>query len=71
MSVGPDPGAAPSVPPVEGGRIPLAILVDFDGTIALTDVGDVLLAEHTPAVWEAEAAAYDAGLAGSRRLMID
>lgn len=53
------------------GRIPLAILVDFDGTISLTDVGDVLLAEHTPAVWEAEAAAYDAGLAGSRRLMID
>ncbi len=51
--------------------VPLAILVDFDGTIALTDVGDVLLAEHTPAVWEAEAAAYDAGLAGSRRLMID
>ncbi|HSG86717.1 MAG TPA: HAD-IB family phosphatase [Candidatus Limnocylindrales bacterium] len=71
MSVGPDPGAAPSVPPLESGRIPLAILVDFDGTIALTDVGDVLLAEHTPAVWEAEAAAYDAGLAGSRRLMID
>ena len=71
MSTAADPGAAPPVPPVEGGRIPLAILVDFDGTIALTDVGDVLLAEHTPAVWEDEAAAYDAGLAGSRRLMID
>ena len=62
--------AAPPVPPLAPGDPPLAILVDFDGTISLTDVGDVLLAEHTPAVWEAEAAAYDAGLAGSRRLKI-
>lgn len=65
------PGVAPPIPPLAAGDPPLAILVDFDGTISLTDVGDVLLAEHTPAVWEAEAAAYDAGLAGSRRLMID
>ena len=27
------------------------------------------MAEHVPGVWEAEVAAYDAGLAGSRRLM--
>ena len=38
----------------------LAILVDYDGTIALTDVSDTVMAEHVPAIWESEAAAYDA-----------
>jgi 2-hydroxy-3-keto-5-methylthiopentenyl-1-phosphate phosphatase len=47
----------------------LAILVDYDGTIALTDVSDTVMAEHVPAIWESEAAAYDTGLIGSRRLM--
>jgi 2-hydroxy-3-keto-5-methylthiopentenyl-1-phosphate phosphatase len=51
------------------GAPPLAILVDYDGTIALTDVGDVLMAELQPGDWEAEGARYDAGLVGSRRLM--
>ncbi len=51
------------------GEPPLAILVDYDGTIALTDVSDTVMAEHVPAIWESEAAAYDAGLMGSRRLM--
>ncbi len=48
---------------------PIAILVDYDGTIALTDVTDTVMAEHVPAVWEEAAARYDAGLMGSRRLM--
>jgi 2-hydroxy-3-keto-5-methylthiopentenyl-1-phosphate phosphatase len=48
---------------------PLAILVDYDGTVSLTDVTDVVMAEHVPGVWEQAAAAYDAGLMGSRRLM--
>ena len=65
---GPD-GAAPPVPPLEPGRPPLAILVDYDGTIALTDVSDTVMAEYVAGGWEAEAAAYDAGLIGSRRLM--
>lgn len=62
-------GTAPPVPPLLPGQPPLAILVDYDGTIALTDVSDTVMAEHVPAIWEAEAAAYDAGLMGSRRLM--
>jgi 2-hydroxy-3-keto-5-methylthiopentenyl-1-phosphate phosphatase len=62
-------GVAPPVAPLEPGAAPLAILVDYDGTIALTDVSDTVMAEHVPAIWESEAAAYDAGLMGSRRLM--
>jgi HAD superfamily phosphoserine phosphatase-like hydrolase len=65
---GPD-GAAPPVPPLLPGEPPLAILVDYDGTIALTDVSDTVMAEHVPGIWETEVAAYDAGLMGSRRLM--
>lgn len=60
---------APPVPPLAAGAPPLAILVDYDGTIALTDVSDTVMAEHVTGDWEAEAAAYDAGLIGSRRLM--
>jgi 2-hydroxy-3-keto-5-methylthiopentenyl-1-phosphate phosphatase len=66
--IGPD-GTAPPVPPLQPGEPPLAILVDYDGTIALTDVSDTVMAEHVPGVWEAEVAAYDAGQVGSRRLM--
>jgi 2-hydroxy-3-keto-5-methylthiopentenyl-1-phosphate phosphatase len=62
-------GTAPPVPPLRPGEPPLAILVDYDGSIALTDVSDTVMAEHVPGIWEVEAAAYDAGLIGSRRLM--
>ncbi len=67
---GPD-GEAPPVPPLLPGQPRLAILVDYDGTVALTDVSDTVMAEHISSAeaWEAEAAAYDAGLIGSRRLM--
>ena len=64
-----DDGSAAPVPPLGPDDPPLAILVDYDGTIALTDVSDTVMAEHVPAIWESEAAAYDAGLMGSRRLM--
>ncbi len=63
------PGIAPPVRPLRPGEPPIAILVDYDGTIALTDVSDTVMAEHVPGPWESEAAAYDAGLMGSRRLM--
>jgi 2-hydroxy-3-keto-5-methylthiopentenyl-1-phosphate phosphatase len=43
--------------------------VDYDGTIALTDVGDILNAEVAPDGWEEANAEYDAGLVGSRRLI--
>jgi len=62
-------GTAPPIAPLRPGEPPIAILVDYDGTIALTDVSDTVMAEHVPAIWESEAAAYDAGLMGSRRLM--
>ncbi len=65
----PPDGVAPPVPPLLPGEPPLAILVDYDGTVALTDVSDTIMAEHVHGPWEAEIAAYDAGLAGSRRLM--
>ena len=57
------------VPPLEPSRPPLAILVDYDGTIARTDVSDQLMAEFVTADWEAHVAEYDAGRVGSRRLM--
>ena len=63
------PAAAPPVPPLRAGDPPIAILVDYDGTVALTDVSDTVLAEYITAEWEADVAAYDAGLVGSRRLM--
>ena len=62
-------GVAPPVAPLLPGEPPLAILVDYDGTVALTDVSDTVMAEHVPGLWESEAAAYDAGRMGSRRLM--
>ena len=62
-------GAAPPVPPLRVDEPPLAILVDYDGTVAMTDVSDAVMAEYVNGAWEAEAAAYDAGLIGSARLM--
>lgn len=59
----------PAVPPLRDGEPPLALLIDYDGTISLTDVTDQVMAQHVPGVWEAAAALYDAGRMGSRRLM--
>ena len=60
----------PSVPEVIEGSPPLSLLVDYDGTISLTDVTEILLAEHVAgAVWEDAEVDYDAGRMGSRRLM--
>jgi 2-hydroxy-3-keto-5-methylthiopentenyl-1-phosphate phosphatase len=56
-------------PPLRQGEVPLAILVDYDGTIAQVDVSDALMAEFVTDEWEARAADYDAGLVGSRGLM--
>lgn len=62
------PAPAP-VPPLEPGSPPLAFLVDYDGTIAQTDVSDALMAAFVTADWESRVAEYDAGLTGSRALM--
>ena len=65
----PGPWMGEPVRPLGSGEAPLALLVDYDGTIALTDVGDTVMAEHVPGDWEEMAALYDAGRMGSRRLM--
>jgi len=57
------------VPPMAEGAPPIAILVDYDGTIAQTDVSDSLMAQFVTGAWEAWVAEYDAGRVGSRRLM--
>jgi HAD superfamily phosphoserine phosphatase-like hydrolase len=62
---------APLVPEFPPGA-PVSVLVDYDGTVSLADVGDVLLAKHAlvdRAVVAARDAEYRAGLAGSRELM--
>jgi 2,3-diketo-5-methylthio-1-phosphopentane phosphatase len=48
---------------------PIAILVDYDGTIAQTDVTDTILAEFMTEAWEDRVADYDAGHVGSRALL--
>jgi 2-hydroxy-3-keto-5-methylthiopentenyl-1-phosphate phosphatase len=63
------PGPPAPVPPLLAGQPPIAFLVDYDGTIAQTDVSDALMAEFVNADWESHVAAYDAGIVGSRRLM--
>ena len=70
----PDPpltatGPPVPVPPLVPGQPPIALLVDYDGTVSQTDVTDTLMAEFVDADWEAHVAEYDAGLVGSRRLM--
>lgn len=51
------------------GAAPLAILVDYDGTITHSDVSDVVLADHARGDWAIYASQYHAGLIGSRRLL--
>lgn len=60
---------APIVEPPRDGEPPLSLLIDYDGTISLTDVTDVVMAEHLPGNWEESAALYDAGKIGSRSQM--
>ena len=65
----PADAVAPVVPPLADGQPPMSILIDYDGTISLTDVTEQILAEHVPGVWEDQEANYDAGRMGSRRLL--
>jgi HAD superfamily phosphoserine phosphatase-like hydrolase len=57
-----------AVPALVRGLPPLAILVDYDGTIASADVSDALLAEFTTAEWASHVAEYQTGDLGSRRV---
>ncbi len=61
---------AGAVPPIASGAVPLSILVDFDGTIAGTDVADAVLSRHAmDPDWRDKDDAYVAGRAGSRTLL--
>ncbi|HEX5825573.1 MAG TPA: haloacid dehalogenase-like hydrolase [Candidatus Limnocylindrales bacterium] len=60
---------APPVAPLLPGAAPLAILLDYDGTVATTDVGDTVMADHVTSDWEPIVVAYDEGRIGSRRTM--
>jgi 2-hydroxy-3-keto-5-methylthiopentenyl-1-phosphate phosphatase len=57
-----------SVPPLQPGLPPLAILVDYDGTIACTDVADQILLRFIGDQYSRDDAAYSAGIVGSRTL---
>ena len=64
------PAVAPGVPPLGPGEVPLSILVDYDGTIARTDVSDTINAEHIPPERFAHLEGlYETGRMGSRELM--
>jgi hypothetical protein len=59
---------APPVPPLRPGQPPIALLVDYDGTIATTDVADTILYRFIGERYRADDEAHDAGTVGSRTL---
>ncbi|MGA3056733.1 MAG: haloacid dehalogenase-like hydrolase [Candidatus Limnocylindrales bacterium] len=64
-----DADSAPApIPPLRPGQPPLALLVDYDGTIAQTDVADKILYHFIGERYRVDDEAYDAGLIGSRTL---
>ena len=66
----PEIAVQPPVPPLEPGDVPLSILIDYDGTIALTDVSDTITTEFLPPDLERELGeAYVSGRIGSRETM--
>jgi 2-hydroxy-3-keto-5-methylthiopentenyl-1-phosphate phosphatase len=51
-------------------RAPVTFITDYDGTIALTDISDTILARHVHGVdWQARDDEYQKGLIGSRDLL--
>jgi 2,3-diketo-5-methylthio-1-phosphopentane phosphatase len=62
-------GQVSAPPPLRPGDVPLAILVDYDGTIALTDVSDTIMEAYVQGSWDELVARYDQGRLGSRDLM--
>jgi 2-hydroxy-3-keto-5-methylthiopentenyl-1-phosphate phosphatase len=59
---------APPIPPLCPGQPPIAVLVDYDGTISLTDVSDKILYSLLGDAYAEQDAAYTDGLLGSRSL---
>jgi 2-hydroxy-3-keto-5-methylthiopentenyl-1-phosphate phosphatase len=63
--------AAEFLPSFQDPGLPVSLLVDYDRTISLIDIGDAMLARHV-ADYSAVAridADYDAGIVGSRELL--
>ncbi|MGD0018837.1 MAG: haloacid dehalogenase-like hydrolase [Candidatus Limnocylindrales bacterium] len=65
-----DAGLPVPVPPLRARQPPLALLVDYDGTIALTDVADAILEKFLGERLAQDNAAYSRGEVGSRSLFI-
>jgi 2-hydroxy-3-keto-5-methylthiopentenyl-1-phosphate phosphatase len=64
-----DPATSPvPAPPLLPGQPPLAIVVDYDGTIARTDVSDQILLRFIGEQYSLDDAAWSAGIVGSRTL---
>jgi 2-hydroxy-3-keto-5-methylthiopentenyl-1-phosphate phosphatase len=63
------PAAPLAVPPLRQGQPPLALLIDYDGTIASVDVADQIILAFARDDFVADNADYEAGTIGSRALM--
>ena len=64
----PTPATAASIPPLRPGQPPLALLIDYDGTISQVDVSDKILYSLLGETYAQDDAAYTGGLVGSRTL---
>jgi hypothetical protein len=64
----PTPATAAAIPPLRPGQPPLALLIDYDGTISQVDVSDKILYSLLGETYAQDDAAYTGGLVGSRTL---
>lgn len=62
------PATAAAIPPLRPGQPPLALLIDYDGTISQVDVSDKILYSLLGEAYAQDDAAYTSGLVGSRTL---
>jgi 2-hydroxy-3-keto-5-methylthiopentenyl-1-phosphate phosphatase len=57
------------VPPLLPGQPPIALLIDYDGTIASVDVADQIIMAFLPGSFESDNEAYSDGRIGTRAMM--
>jgi 2-hydroxy-3-keto-5-methylthiopentenyl-1-phosphate phosphatase len=62
------PNGSLPVPPLLPGQPPIALLVDYDGTIATVDVADQIILRFLPGSFESDNAEYFEGRIGTRAL---
>jgi len=64
------PGRCKVASNIGAGQAPVSFLIDYDGTIAITDVSNTILARHARGTeWRERDLLYEAGLIGSRDLL--